>query len=233
MQMSGEIMKCKNCKVVFFSRTERCPLCGTEGELSHFDLQNDCYFYPEYALPKSSKLDIAKKILFFLTIAFSSIAIFVNIFSLDIQGSLWSLLLASCLFYTLISFKTIFSKKMHTGSKILIQLLLLSALAIIIDIFTGFRRWSTSFVVPSLSIVSSLVIVFVAAGRRSLYKEFSGYLLTSFLVSIIPALLCLIKLSTHVWVGYAAFLVSLLMLLGLYVFSEKDFKNEMKKRFHF
>jgi uncharacterized membrane protein YhaH (DUF805 family) len=66
-----------------------------------------------------------------------------------------------------------------------------------------------------------------------LYKEFSGYLLTSFLVSIIPALLCLIKLSTHVWVGYAAFLVSLLMLLGLYVFSEKDFKNEMKKRFHF
>ena len=159
--------------------------------------------------------------------------IFVNIFSLDIQGSLWSLLLASCLFYTFISFKTIFSKKMHTGSKILIQLLLLSALAIIIDIFTGFRRWSTSFVGPSLSIVSSLVIVFIAAGRRSLYKEFSGYLLTSFLVSIIPALLCLIKLSTHVWVGYAAFLVSLLMLLGLYVFSEKDFKNEMKKRFHF
>ena len=222
-------MKCKNCKVDFFSRTERCPLCGTEGELSHFDLQNDCYFYPEYAVPKSSKLDIAKKILFFLTIAFSSIAIFVNIFSLDIQGSLWSLLLASCLFYTFISLNYFFKENAHRF-KIPFSFCPFSP-GNNHDIFTGLKM------VNKLLFLAfncfSLVIVFIAAGRRSLYKEFSGYLLTSFLVSIIPALLCLIKLSTHVWVGYAAFLVSLLMLLGLYVFSEKDFKNEMKKRFHF
>ena len=122
---------------------------------------------------------------------------------------------------------------MHTGAIILVQLLLISALVIVIDIFSGFKKWSTTFVIPSLSFASSLVIVFIAIGKRSLYKEFSGYLLTSFLISIIPALLCLVNLSTHNWIGYASFLVSLLMLFGLYVFSEKDFKIEMKKRFHF
>lgn len=231
--MTGGNMKCKNCSVSFFSRTAICPLCGTEAEDLDFDTQNDSCFYPEYAEPKISKLDIAKKIILFLTIAFSSMAIFINMFSLTIQSSLWSLLFVSCLFYTFVSFKTLSSKKMHTGAKILVQLLLISALVIIIDIFSGFKKWSTTFVIPSLSFASSLVIVFIAVGKRSLYKEFSGYLLTSFLISIIPALLCLVKLSTHIWVGYASFLVSLLMLFGLYVFSEKDFKSEMKKRFHF
>lgn len=226
-------MKCKNCQLSFYSRTNFCPLCGTEAEDLAFDNQNDANFYPEYAEPKPSKLDVAKKILLFLTIAFSSIAIFINMFSLTIESSLWSLLLASCLFYAFVSFKIISSKKMHTGAIILVQLLLISALVIVIDIFSGFKKWSTTFVIPSLSFASSLVIVFIAIGKRSLYKEFSGYLLTSFLISIIPALLCLVNLSTHNWIGYASFLVSLLMLFGLYVFSEKDFKIEMKKRFHF
>ena len=232
-QMTGGIiMKCINCSVTVISRHNRCPLCGALVNPGETDHSHDNEFYPEYPEYKESKLDKAKRAGFFITIAFSAIAVFVNLFSLTIHESFWSFIVVSCLFYAFISLKTVSSKKIHTGAKFLFQLIMLSFLAVIIDVFSGFTMWSTTYVIPSLSTASSFVITVFAASKKALYKEYLGYILTSLLISIVPAVLCIFSLSERAWVGYAALLFSLIMLFGLYIFADKDFKRELKKRFH-
>lgn len=227
-------MKCKNCSVNVVSRNSKCPLCGAlladNKDLSIPLCDNE--LYPEYPAIKQSKMEMARKALFFITVAISTIAVFVNLFSLTIQSTFWSFIVVSCLFYVFISFKTVSSKKFHTGAKMLIQLLLLSALAVIIDVFSGFTMWSTTYVIPFLSTASSFVITIIAVSKKALYKEYLGYILTSLLISILPAVLCIFSLSIRAWVGYSALLFSLIMLFGLYIFADKDFKRELKKRFH-
>lgn len=225
-------MKCINCSVTVISRHHRCPLCGAPVEPCEADHMRDNELYPEYPEQKESKLDKVKRAGLFITIAFSSIAVFVNLFSLTIHQSFWSFIVVSCLFYAFISLKTVSSKKIHTGTKFLFQLIMLSFLAVIIDVFSGFSKWSTTYVIPLLSTASSFVITVFAASKKALYKEYLGYILTSLLISIVPAVLCIFSLSLQAWVGYAALLFSLLMLFGLYVFADKDFKRELRKRFH-
>ncbi len=225
-------MKCINCSVTVISRYNRCPLCGASVKPCESEQGRDNEFYPEYPEQKPSKMEKARKALFFITVAVSAIAVFINLFSLKINRSFWSFIVASCLFYAFISFKTVSSKKLHTGAKFLIQLILLTFLAVIIDIFSGFTKWSTTYVIPALSTVCSFVITVFAASKKALYKEYLGYILTSLLISIVPAVLCIFSLSLQAWVGYAALLFSLIMLFGLYLFADKDFKRELKKRFH-
>lgn len=225
-------MKCVNCSVTVISRHQKCPLCGASVRPLESDVLRDNEFFPEYPEYKESKLDKTKRAVFFITVAFSAIAVFVNLFSLTINRSFWSFIVVSCLFYVFISLKSVSSKKTHTGTKFLFQLIMLSALAVIIDVFSGFTMWSTTYVIPALSTASSFVITVFAASKKALYMEYLGYILTSLLISIVPAVLCIFSLSKQAWVGYAALLFSLIMLLGLYLFADKDFKREVKKRFH-
>ncbi|HOE09706.1 MAG TPA: hypothetical protein PLV89_12660, partial [Treponemataceae bacterium] len=88
-------MKCINCSVTVISRHNRCPLCGALVNPGETDHSHDNEFYPEYPEYKESKLDKAKRAGFFITIAFSAIAVFINLFSLTIHESFWSFIVVS------------------------------------------------------------------------------------------------------------------------------------------
>jgi hypothetical protein len=140
--------------------------------------------------------------------------------------------IASSLFVWATLKNLVFSKA-HSGGKILAQFGVTAVYLLVADIYYGFTKWSTNFAIPFLMVLATLLLTIVAMARRSLWSDYLGYLLATFFVSLCPLLLYLFGLASLFWPGIAAMLYSVLTIIGMFILSDRNFKDEMKKRFHF
>ena len=190
--------------------------------------------YPDYKdAYKVSKTITLLKVFLFVTICLGAIGTLVNIYTFDKFGVLWAVIgdfvMAVIWLILLISF----SKRIKFGGKILSYFWIIAILLFLIDIFTGFHKWSTTYIIPFMTIIVTFLITLIAIARRKLYKEYMGYLLIAVFTGICPILLFAFFLSDKLWTCLAAVLYSVLTLIGLLIFSDKSFKKEMVKRFHY
>lgn len=126
------------------------------------------------------------------------------------------------------------SRKLNVPARILLMFTLATSFFIGIDVLTGFYRWSTTYLVPLMTIAVTLTItLMVLIRRRSNYGEYLGYLLAILIISLVPLLFFAFQLSNRLWTSIAALVYSLLTVVALWTFTGKDFKSELSKRFHF
>lgn len=218
--------RCKNCNINVDESQNRCPLCGALlGERKTTD-----FSYPSY----NEKKSIWKAILrwtTFLSIAAIAICVFINTFTYMNLRMLWSL-------YVILSLALAWSESLNWSSrrkflpeKLFTTYYQVSVFLFCLDLLLGYKGWSLSYALPILSSVLIITYISIMAGSERLYKRFFGYMVLSFFSSMIPAILNLLGLTSPDWLSMLPLLLSILVFSGLYVFSGKKMKREIKKRF--
>jgi hypothetical protein len=207
-----------------------CPLCYAELENTG---ESDTA-YPDYSSAyKNIKWLTRTKLFLFLSVFASLVCLVINLLSWEINGYLWSGVVITILIFIWSLFLSFRSKRVNAAGRILLIYIIISAIVLGIDVDTGFFRWSTTYVLPFLTMAVVLCLTLLAAIRKGRYKDYFVYWLFALIISVYPLLLFLLSLSTAIWTGIVALSHSLLTLIGLYIFSNREFRTEIKKRFHF
>ncbi len=231
-------MICQNCKVTVLNSKKICPLCDLpiEGDAideNGFLQQAEDVFYPTYTISKKAKArKTILQVLLFLLLSGSFISMLINGLQLEINHNYWSAIVVSALLYCYMGFRSITSVHLNTGAKYIVQLILLSFLLTVIDSVSGFHRWSINYVIPFLSIGTTLLLMILAHSKYYRYKEYIGYVFASLLLGLIPLFVVFIKIATVAWPSLAAFCVSMIIVILLFTFADTRFKSELLKRFH-
>lgn len=218
--------RCRNCNVEVDESQSRCPLCGS----MLGPAQDSPLAYPKYK-EKKSIWRFMLKTATFVTFAAIATCIFINTFTYRRIGMLWSIYVVLALALSWGLSLNWSSRRRYLPQKLFSSYLQLSVFSVLLDLSIGFTSFSTSFVVPSLSIALVLTYMGIMMGGKRLYKKFFGYMIFSFFTSAIPALCTLAGLCEVGWFGMLPLLVSILVAAGLFIFSGKTMKREMKKRF--
>lgn len=223
-------MKCDNCNVYVKDNHAVCPLCGKSLGVSaptHTEYPSYKEFY------KAQKKITFKKMLLFLSLCAIILTFVINYFTFEYAPVFWSGFASVTLMYAWVTYANTAHSKTHIGGKILFQVFFLSLLVITIDFSIGKYKWSTNYVVPFLCTAATFLLTILALVKKSRCYEYTAYLLSSFLLSLLPIVFFITSLSNVLWPSVATIVYSLITVIGLFVFSDKEFKAEIKKRFHF
>jgi hypothetical protein len=223
------VNQCDKCKVSVHPQHENCPLCGHRlGEPVSSDTSYPCYGTAEHNAGFTRE-----RLLLFLMITASAITIFINIFTYDKAASPWSVVVTLSLVFSWRVIHIMQTKRANAGRKIINGYLIVSAFLVALDLFSGFLKWSTTYVIPFLTIFIALVFTILAVRGSKYLNEYLGNLLAIFFISLCPVIIYLFSLSTQAWASMVAILYCLLTVVGLLLFMGKDFRKEIKKRFHY
>jgi hypothetical protein len=230
-------MICPSCGIEILSEDGFCPLCGiqTDNSATHnsadsikFRQRAAACRYPAY---RERKPDIVKTSLFFTTCAVSIVSLFINYVTFVDNHFLWSLIVISSVFFI---YKTVFiwtSRVYYIGSKLFAQFFWSAQLMIVIDLLTGLSFWSFSLVIPWFSVGITTILTILAACNRKNYQEYTGYMTAAFFLSVVLFAISLFPFIKVKWPSWAAMLYAILTVFALFLFSRRQFKAELKKRF--
>ncbi|MGG1633274.1 DUF6320 domain-containing protein [Paenibacillus sp. FSL K6-3182] len=221
---------CNRCNVSVDDQHDYCPLCsrplGNRG--------NSASEYPSYAkLHQETAVFTRTKLFLFLTISAIVLSITINLLTLQLNPKLWSAIVTTGLIYAWVIVKDTILSKAHIGKKILFHYAILALFLLVIDIFVGFMKWSTTYAIPLFGMAATFMMTLLAIIKKSLWHNDIGYLLAMFFISLCPAILFIFQLADVIWPSVAAIVYSLLTIIGMIIFSDRQFKEEIKKRFHF
>jgi putative effector of murein hydrolase LrgA (UPF0299 family) len=161
------------------------------------------------------------------------ISVFINVFTIAQEPSPWSVVVVLSLVFPWRVISILRTRKANAGRKILNSYVIVSAFLVALDIYNGFVKWSTTYVIPFLTIFVAFVFTILAVRSAKKLSEYLGNMLAVFFISLCPAIIHMFSLSTQAWSSLVALLYCLLTVTGLVIFMGGSFKEEIKKRFHF
>ncbi|QQK80377.1 hypothetical protein HUG20_11060 [Salicibibacter cibi] len=216
--------RCKNCGVWIAHR--HCPLC--KRQLTEENVSLD--MYPPYHSDVKRR-NLKQRVFLFIAIFIISSSLLINL--LTTPDQLWVFYIVGPVLYALLFINHTILSKAHAGSKIIFQVLALSAMLVVIDVAAGGTRWSVHYVIPFLVIVATLMVTIIILSKPMKWREYLGYMMTMISLGFIPVLLFLSALSYVLWPSAVTALYALLTFIGMGLFANKTMKNELVRRFHF
>ncbi|MGD7733197.1 DUF6320 domain-containing protein [Propionibacteriaceae bacterium G57] len=120
----------------------------------------------------------------------------------------------------------------HVAKTIVYLVVVFAGLCVYADFLSGWRAWSTTFVIPILcgaSIIALLVAVRIARMRPGDYLVYSWLTL---LFSIVPALFLAFGWVTVTLPSWISVAMGFLMLVWMQVFHGAEVQHEVRKRLH-
>ncbi|CAH1059717.1 DUF6320 domain-containing protein [Paenibacillus pseudetheri] len=222
--------KCIRCNVTVDNQHNRCPLCSKPLKIRGESTTE----YPSYKeVYQETKSFTVAKLFLFLAISAIVLSITINALTYHINPRIWSIIVSTGLIYAWIVVKdTILSNK-HIGRKILYHYVMLSIFLLVIDIFVGFRGWSTNYAIPLFGVAATFIMTMLAIVQKSLWRHDIGYILAMFFINLCPMLLFVFNLSHVIWTSVFSIVYSLLTIIGMIIFSDRKFISEIRRRFHY
>ena len=221
--------KCKCCKTDIYSQHDICPLCGKYlGTPAASETS-----YPEYVTKGNKDTFTIKKLFLFIIIIICTVSVYINVFTLGETLTFWSVIVSVSLISLWMMINLLLDKKLSIGLKIIYNYGIISFYIIFIDVCTGFLKWSTTYVIPFLTIAVTVIFTIMAIIYRESYREYLGLLISIFFISFCPVIIFIFSFSTKAWTGFIAILYCALTIAGLVIFSGRNFRQEIKKRFHY
>lgn len=231
---------CNKCRVHVNTKKSTCPLCFASlekpnevisAENSNVEYEHDIEKYPPANDVAAYRYNFALRFLLFTSIFIGSTALMVN--WLTYNGRIWSIFVVAFILYLWASIAyPIFSKK-SIGHIIVVEVLTTSLVLFLIQIYTNTKGWALDYMTPFLTIGSTLMITFVLLLKRMKWRQYAVYQLTTMLLGFIPLLFCVFGLVQTIWPSIVAAFYSFMTLIGMLVFADKKYENEIKKRLHF
>ncbi|SDI53293.1 DUF6320 domain-containing protein [Natribacillus halophilus] len=216
--------RCSNCSV--WTAHQYCPLCKRQLTAEKTALET----YPPYH-SDAKRRNLKQRVFLFIAILIISSSLLINL--LTTPDQLWVFYIVGPVLYALLFINHTILSKAHAGSKIIFQVLALSAMLVVIDVTAGATRWSVHYVIPFLVILATLTVTIIILRKPMKWREYLGYMMTMIILGFLPVLLFLSALSYVLWPGAATALYALLTFIGMVLFANKTMKNEIVRRFHF
>jgi hypothetical protein len=222
---------CNNCKISVNSTKRYCPLCYSD--LSDFDEQDceECYPDLENDTRLQSKYSFTYRLMLFLSFVSALLCLFINFMSWS--GGLWSLIVILGIFLSWEIVGFLILGKKNPGFKVVCNMIVLPVALTILDAVTGWHQWSINLVIPFTIIASTLTITIILYKKRTKWREYMIYQLIITANGLIPGILYLFGFIKVFWPVGASLLFSVLTIIGIWIFADKQLGNELKKRFHF
>lgn len=168
------MQSCSRCHVRLRGAYVRCPLC--HGPVEGEGEENFYPFIPVEGQPWHKVLRTAA----YLSIVVTAFCVAMNIWLY--HQFWWSAFVVAGVGTTWLSIWMAVKKRGNLLKGILGQTLLISLLAVVWDIFTGWHRWSLEFVLPVLCTATLVLLLMVARLCRTDLREYAVYLTLNLLL---------------------------------------------------
>ena len=217
-------MKCEKCNIELDIISNKCPLCKSVV----CEDKNPEGSYPILKPIVSNKL--YKKLLFLIACFISVVVVILNVALTP--GIRWSFFVILQLIISYWIFSKILSGRVKVIKLLLILNVLVCALSIFWDSYTGFHGWSTNYVIPALCISYGVFMIILRFVSYYAFQENSSYIYLNICLEFLPLLLVYFgyaKLNILVcWAG----LFGIINLLLLLIFDDSSFKDDIVKKLH-
>ena len=221
---------CKRCKIKTSDEQTSCPLCYNELELINEERLTS--FYPKRKQDEKLKHSEYFLTKLFTVISFCIVAIAGFINFLTYSGSVWSLLIAACVIYLWILIAHTIISKSSVFEKIIYQIIGLTAVLTSTDVISGGGDWLINFVVPSLSIALTLVLVMITFCSRKRKNYTLSFFLIYLLLILVPIITLAFKMLRFELLMQIDLLLLILVIVGNLILGFKTLKSEISKKFH-
>lgn len=220
---------CEKCHVDVSTKRQTCPLCGQFLKDTEPKKEILLSEYPPYK-PIVKEYNLLLRIIYFL--GFTGIILSAVVNWLTYEGVAWALYVGIGVAYLFVLLKNTIMSKKPIARKLIVQMLVLSILIFGVDYYGGFSRWSLDYVIPALSIATTLSIILVVLIKPMRYEDYVIYMFLTVFLGFIPFIFYLFKIVNVLWPSISAAGLSLAVLIGMVTFADRKTKNELKKRFH-
>jgi len=222
---------CEKCTVSVSGNFEKCPLCQNTltGETKIHNEHNEYETFPFIPLA-IHKHNLLFRLLILCSVALVIISFIIN-WMLPKSG-LWSLFVVAGVICVWISLLIALRKRHNILKNLAYQVTIISILAVLWDISTGWRGWSVDYFIP-IAFASVMAATSVIARILKMPTEvYMVYSILLILYGIIPVIFVLSGLSVIVYPSLICVAGSLLSLAALIIFEGRNMIEELKRRLH-
>lgn len=217
---------CKNCDIKYDEPIEKCLLC--ENHLLDDNTTHTHEHYPTYKKEKRTN-EIARRITSLVTIVSIIVVLFID-YSISKKLS-WSVIVVASNIYLQFLFMIIFSK-IRTSIKIFNLTILTTILVVVIGIIINDYHWAVDIFLPFALIANTISIMIIILSRPKKWRDYISFLITSIFLNLAIIIFNLVNLTNTTWAVTTSFIFGLITLIGFIIFTPKDLKEEIKRRFH-
>lgn len=224
---------CKTCGIHYRTPINNCLFCNNRLEEDNgFDTDME-YFYPQVKRQHKPKKTI-QKILYFILLLGSLCCLLINLIYMNPSHKgvrLWSIyvvfscILGAMVVHTFTKPTNFFHKVYQIGLSTLVFLIAIALLG-------NNYHWAFDYVLPfgllALNILSTCCIF----GNKERLFSYSIYVFGTSILAFIPLILYFLSIITIGWPSLSCCLYGVLTMFGLFFFSTKEAKDELKRRLH-
>ena len=221
---------CHHCGIKILDKdTHVCPLCN--GALSDTDeaAVTEYNGYPDI-VAKRRKITFFLRLLLTICVTGSFLCAAINVIN---RGFPWAIIADCSLAYIFIEFYLFFNPDIHIVAKISVTILDALLFLVMLDVVTGFDKWSLNFCLPSALIMFNLLIIIIMFVNHRRWESYTWLPLLSIAFAVLPLVFMKYDLVTRPILSEIAFISSIMLfLVGLFLGGAKA-RDELKRRFHF
>ena len=221
------MLHCDRCQVDLPGTPRRCPLC--QGPLSGEPDSSKNVFPPLPAGRDPATRRLLSWIAF-LTVCAATVCVTMNLI-LPSNGW-WSLFVLAGLGSLWLNFGFVAKKRRNLPKTILWQVAVVSSIALLWDIFTGFHRWSLDYVLPLLCTGAMVAMSLVARLQHLHIQDYILYLVMDCVLGLAALALILTGAVRVVIPSAICFCAAVVFLAALIFFEGTALRAEISRRLH-
>ncbi len=220
---------CRNCGVEIRDSSQICPLCRSVTE--HPDGERTEQIYPYLSAEKEiRKMQRALSIYVAAAIAAEVILCLVDFW---IRGSVgWVILTGIFFAYGYLTLKV--SISMHTGYRLIVFLQCVLGVAVLfaIDVVSGYRGWSLTYVIPAACMLIDLAVVVMMIVNIRDWQSYIPFQILIIAFSILPFVLYPFGLVRHLIFPLIGMSAAVLVFAATMIVGGRRAREELYRRFH-
>lgn len=232
---------CKKCRLSVRTCDDFCPLCATAltgtacgNDPQETERPDNCVEIVSNAYPKTAakrQYNFIVRLLLFISVVGASLCLLINI--LAYNGILWSFMVIGGIAFFWAALIYPFLVRKNIGHYIAVDAVCACLYFIMAQFVTHTTGWSLDYVIPFLFIAATTFITVVILIKRMSWREYALYQFITIFLGLLPIISAATGLVTIVWPSIASAFYSFIILMGMIIFADKKYKNELIKRFHF
>lgn len=113
------------------------------------------------------------------------------------------------------------------------QMLLIPAVCVLWDLFTGWYGWSVDYVLPAVCLLIQLSMLIITKVQKLKVQDYMIYYILAGLYGLLPAVLLITGAAHVMYLCVLCSGISFLLLTGLLIFKGKEMFSELYKKLHF
>lgn len=221
------MLKCEHCNVTLQGNPKQCPLCLNK-PVGMPDQEGERYPLLHEVPPGISRT--LRRWVAFGSICAAIICVTINLS--QPEGGWWSLFVLAGIASLWIDFLIVAKKRRNLPKSILWQVTIVSSMAILWDVFTGFYKWSLNYVLPILCTCAMVAMVLVAKIRRLHIQDYILYLVMDCILGLISFVLIVTGAVSVVIPSAISFGSALIFFAFLIFFEGRALWAEFQRRMH-